>query len=132
MSAPETHEDRCRGDCCRYFCLSLSYDHAKQHYEAWKRGENPALIGDEWCYVAIDIDVIFPMLILCGLFEANPFSGHKYDEPVELFECVNLVGNECKIYENRPGMCRIHPSNGECHHHDCKMSPQKQREHYVE
>jgi Fe-S-cluster containining protein len=97
MSIPTTETDRCSGECCRKFVLSVSYE----------RLNRLAVQEDEEAVQVLD------MLIPLGV------SPTIHGEMREHFTCRHVQANgDCGIYETRPALCRRYPYGAECEHKD--------------
>lgn len=103
-------ERRCTGHCCKGFALEYSYSEIQSDYQTWlQNSQGPG--GDKKSKIP-QVEIIAPMLIPLG---GSP----KYKEFT--YTCKNLdPSGDCRIYQDRPQMCRDFPEPGVgCHFWNC-------------
>ena len=98
-------EHRCGGACCECFTLPLSPSALATEAAKAKRGLST------W---GAEIAQVAEMVVLIGEFAENPaFHDGVAPDDAEMawwYTCSNLThGGECRIYAERPPMCRDYP-----------------------
>ncbi len=113
--------DRCTGDCCRAFTLSITYGELLRGYDSWRFGGRTCIRhGGGQRGIPTDVHLVAPMIRPLGEFTKNPVSGAVFDQPTQLYTCVHLTTNsDCGIYDRRPDICRIYPNGRKCHFPGC-------------
>ena len=109
-------KQRCTGHCCKRFTLPYSPEDIQAQAEAHERGDKSWLDskGGKHMKFNPDIEQIANMIIYLDRGEKND---------LYLYTCGNLdkeTGN-CKIYEDRPSMCREYPYGKKCNFKGCTM-----------
>ncbi len=126
-------KDRCTGDCCREFWLPFSPDELREAYELVKAsaGRRQLMLREpdqkSWrTGILEDIELIFPMVVYLGEKRAplgmNPMDHELVhgDLPFgHYYRCKHLVGDDCTIYDHRPGMCHRYPYGRKCNYVGC-------------
>lgn len=127
------NESRCTGHCCRKFSIGVSPGLAPSdlHNIHLNNGIFP-----ETGKPILDFDKIYNMLIYIGTIKKNSEEFKRlhasYAKPPKdpegfnhYYTCKHLNNEtgDCMNYENRPSMCRMHPTYGEfgrfCDYADC-------------
>ncbi len=105
--------ERCTGDCCRAFCLSITWDELQEDYREWLAGHR-IRFRDVW--------VCAQIFVYRGVVSRNPLSMTVFDPPGELLTCSMLTKDgDCSIYEQRPRVCRNYPHGRACRYPGCTM-----------
>lgn len=125
MEQPEL--DRCRGHCCRCFCLSCDIGELKlSTLNAYEYG-NRKLIDD--VYV---LDMLIPLGVMSKEQVLAEFgiSGEAIGPDSRMrFTCRHLLENgDCGAYESRPELCRRFPKNNSCQYDQCQSACFKKKE----
>lgn len=135
-------EERCTGHCCKSFYFRFDPEELKsivESYKAWdefveKRKEDPNMSRPDLyytdrngkevfhCYPREEVEQIHGMLIHLGKTNIIPETGEKVDREFDTYTCKNFDGENCTIYESRPNMCKIHPTDGVCGYKECTAS----------
>ncbi len=108
---------RCTGHCCRRFSLS-------QPPEVWEAIRAAADLVDDGGDWPEDVPLLEDGTQIARMVEhlgRFPMGGIKTiipperdpTEPMDVYRCTLLVGDNCSVYETRPGMCRRYPDTTE-------------------
>ena len=119
--------DRCRGHCCKAFCLSVPLEDIRLSAEAEKRGETEYVRTNGTMGLLLeDAAICAPIFVLLGEFKMNPYTGTKFDYLTPLYTCKELKENgDCGIYDSRPKVCRDYPHGRPCDFPECQWDEAK-------
>lgn len=102
---------RCTGECCRSFMISIDPDKTAVEVMQMLREEVPGKPGRTWEQGDIIADMLIPIF---GPWPKVPAAQAR-------FTCKNFDGRNCMIYESRPGLCRRHGETTACDYADCEL-----------
>ncbi len=120
--------DRCMGDCCRAFVLSVTYGELLRCYDAWRAGKKTYVRhGGGKGGILPDAHLIALMVRPLGEFMANPLTGTVFHKLQMVYSCVHLGDNgDCGIYDRRPELCRGYPYGRRCEFSGCTWKDAKE------
>jgi Fe-S-cluster containining protein len=97
--------ERCTGHCCRHYSLPHPLWYVREF------GED----GEQIAAMSLPAYVVQPGE---PMPDGRPLSG---GDPAQIYRCANLneATGDCRIYEERPRMCREYPYGRRCEMADC-------------
>lgn len=133
---------RCTGDCCRDFILPfgpLEVERYKKQIAAGRKSimyESLDYYGGKrmkqslWDVAHNQLAQVLDMIIFKRSDWQNPQVRGKSEikkvgaffrkgQPYHHYTCKHFDGQNCKIYESRPSICRNHGENNTCQYRDC-------------
>lgn len=115
---------RCSGHCCRAFTIPIQPETMEKMRIAVENQEK----GEPWpngLWKPNDIHIVATMVRPFGPFHILTPAGDKFrfDSPQAWYSCKHhdAESGDCRIYDERPEMCREHPYGEECNYVDCTM-----------
>ena len=113
--------DRCTGDCCRAFVLSITHGELLRGYDSWRAGGKDCIRhGGGKMGIPSDAHIVALMVRPLGEFTANPLTGTPFNRRKMVYSCVHLGDNgDCGIYDRRPSLCRSFPGDCKCEYPGC-------------
>jgi Fe-S-cluster containining protein len=99
---------RCSGHCCRTFVLSKDYFDVVAAPSLCEDGETV-------------VSMLIPLIPMLSVRDADWWLADNWPQMEYTCKHFDYFNNDCKIYEQRPMMCRGHGTKYTCRYDGCTL-----------